>query len=260
MGETHHALDAISALVSLVRGAVTWQNGGRDEYTLVVRTVTNRVLLMAGIAAVVVYMIGDPLSALLYDGYSYLDQAISELSAFGSPVRPLMVTVILIHCVLVLAFGIGVLRASSRKSLSWVGGLLIAIGVVGFPTHTVWAMSSRGMEGGLNDTMHIVLSAVFSVLVVAAMVLSAVAYRGWFRVYAIATIALVVGFGMATSFQMRGIAQNDTPWAGGFERINAYAYFAWLIVLAATVMRREAPATRSPDERSVTEVKLRNTA
>ena len=50
---------------------------------------TNRVLLTAGIAAVVVYVIGDLLSALLYNGYSYLDQAISELSAFGSPVRPL---------------------------------------------------------------------------------------------------------------------------------------------------------------------------
>ena len=50
---------------------------------------TNRVLLMAGIAAVVVYVIGDLLSAVMYDGYSYIDQAISELSAFGSPVRPL---------------------------------------------------------------------------------------------------------------------------------------------------------------------------
>ena len=68
---------------------------------------------MAGIAAVGVYVIGDLLSALLYNGYSYLDQAISELSAFGSPVRPLMVPVILIHGLLVLAFGVGVLRASS---------------------------------------------------------------------------------------------------------------------------------------------------
>jgi hypothetical membrane protein len=211
---------------------------------------------MAGIAAVVVYVIGDLLSALLYHGYSYLDQAISELSAFGSPVRPLMVTVILIHGLLVLAFGVGVLRASYRRSLSWIGGLLIAIGVVGFPTHTVWAMSSRDMETGFNDTMHITLSAVFSALVIAAMVLSAVAYRGWFRLYASVTIAVVVGFGMAASFAMQGIEQNDTPWAGGFERINAYAYFAWLIVLAVTVMRREMPATRSRDERGVNGVKL----
>jgi hypothetical membrane protein len=218
--------------------------------------VTNKVLLLAGIAAVVVYVIGDLLSSFLYDGYSYLDQAISELSAFGSPVRPLMMMVILIHGVLVLVFGIGVLRASGRRSLSWVGGLLIAIGVVGFPTHTVWAMSSRGMEGGFNDTMHIVLSAVFSVLVIAAMALSAVAYRGWFRPYALATIAVVVGFGMASAFAIQGIEQNDTPWAGGFERINAYAYFAWLVVLAITVMRREVPATRSPGARRVTGVKL----
>lgn len=208
---------------------------------------------MAGIAAVVVYVIGDLLSALLYNGYSYLDQAISELSAFGSPVRPLMVPVILIHGLLVLAFGVGVLRASSRRSLSWIGGLLIAIGVVGFPNHTVWAMSSRDMEGGFNDTMHIILSEVFSVLVVAAMALSAVAYPGWFRLYAFATIAVVVGFGMAASFAIQGIEQNDTPWAGGFERINAYAYFAWLMVLAVTVMRREVPARGA---RGVTGVKL----
>ena len=45
------------------------------------------------------------------------------------------------------------------------------------------------MAGGFNDTMHIVLTTVFSVLLIAAMALSAVAYRGWFRVYAIATVA-----------------------------------------------------------------------
>ncbi|MDF2746827.1 MAG: hypothetical protein K0S98_1112 [Propionibacteriaceae bacterium] len=53
---------------------------------------------------------------------------------------------------------------------------------------------------------------------------------------------MVVGFGMAASFGIQGIEQNDTPWAGGFERINAYAYFAWLMVLPVTVMRREVPA------------------
>jgi magnesium-transporting ATPase (P-type) len=167
-----------------------------------------------------------------------------------------MVTVILIHGLLVLAFGVGVLRASGRRSLSWVGGLLIAISVVGFPTHTIWAMSSRDMETGFNDTMHIILSAVFSALVIAAMALSAAAYPGWFGLYSLATIAVVVGFGMASAFAIQGIEQNDTPWVGGFERINAYAYFAWLIVLAVTVMRREAPETRSRGERGVTGAKL----
>lgn len=48
-------------------------------------------------------------------------------------------------------------------------------GLVGIPTHTVFAMSSRWMEAGFNDTMHIVLSSVFSLFVFSAMILSAVA-------------------------------------------------------------------------------------
>jgi hypothetical protein len=196
-------------------------------------------LLLAG-GAVVVYAIGDGLSGLLYDGYSFRDQAISELSAFGSPVRALMVTVILIHNVLLLAFGIGVLQVARRRSVWWIGALQVAEFVlVGIATHTFWAMSSRGMATGFNDTMHIALSALFSLFVVAMMVLSAVAYPGWFRRYALATMVVVVGCGVASSFAMRGIEQNDTPWAGGFERINAYAYFAWLVVLAVMVVRHE---------------------
>jgi len=110
-------------------------------------------LLLAGVAAVVMYAVGDVLSGLLYDGYSFQDQAISELSAFGSPVRPLMVTVILIHNVLLLAFGIGVLRVARRRSVWWIGALQVAEFVlVGIATHTFWAMSSRGMATGFHDT------------------------------------------------------------------------------------------------------------
>jgi hypothetical membrane protein len=203
-------------------------------------------LLLAGVAAVVVYAIGDVLSGLFYDGYSYLNQAISELSAFGSPVRPLMVTVILIHNVLLLAFGIGLLRVAQRRSVWWIGALLVAEFVlVGIPTHTFWAMSSRNMATGFNDTMHIATSAVFGLLMVAMMVLSAVAYRGWFRLYSLATMVVVIGFGMASSFAIRGIEQNDTPWAGGFERINAYAYFAWLVILAVMAIRHELGSSQT---------------
>jgi hypothetical protein len=206
-------------------------------------------LLLAGVAAVVVYALGDVLSGLLHDGYSYLNQAISELSAFGSPVRPLMVTVILIPNVLLLAFGIGLLRVARRRSLWWIGALQVAeFMLAGIATHTFWAMSSRDMATGFNDTMHITLSVVFSLLVVAMMVLSAVAYPGWFRLYALATTVVVAGCGMASSLAMAGIGQNHTPWAGGFERISAYAYFAWLVVLAVIVIRHELGSAQTTGE------------
>ena len=122
--------------------------------------------------------------------------------------------------------------------------MMIGAGLIGFPTHTAFAMSSRGMEFGFNDTMHITLSVIFSLFVCAAMVLSAIAYQGWFRLYAIATLLIVIGFGVASSLAMRGIEENLTPWAGGFERINAYAYFTWIVVLAFTMINR----SRSRDD------------
>ena len=135
--------------------------------------------------------------------------------------------------------------SADPTSLRWAGASLIGAGLVGFPTHTVFAMSSRWMEAGFNDTMHIILSGVFSLFVFAAVVLSAVAYRGWFRLYSIATVLVLGGFGAAASFAIRGIEENLTPWAGGFERVNAYAYFAWLVVLALTLMRRSLGGTKS---------------
>ena len=195
-------------------------------------------LLAAAMASVLVYGLGDLTSGLLYDGYSYRDQWISELTAFGSPVRLLMTIAILIHGVLLLAFGVGIWRSADRKSLRWVGVLLILAGVIGFPTHTAFAMSSRWMTPGFNDTVHAMLSLAFGLIVFLAVALSGVAYSGWFRFYAIVTILVLVGFGVASSMAIQGLEQDSTAWAGAFERMNAYAYFAWLIVLAVTVTRR----------------------
>jgi hypothetical membrane protein len=202
-------------------------------------------LLAAGVGAVAVYVVGDLVSGLHYDGYSFVDQAISELSAFGSPVRAPMVTAILVHDLLVVAFGVGILRVVDRTSMRWVGGLLVAIGASGLPTHTVWPMSSRDREPAFNDTMHIVLSIVFSLLLVAAMVTAARAWRGWFRLFTLAALAVIVGFGAAASVAIEGLEQNDTPGAGLLERVNAYTYFAWLTVLTFTLVRRTPePALR----------------
>jgi hypothetical membrane protein len=208
-----------------------------------------RILLVAPIPAVAVYVIGDVVSTVGYNGYSFRDQWISELTAFGSPVRPLMVTVILIHGVLLLAFSFGLLQVARRRSaLWWIGAIGVAgFVVVGIPTHTFWAMNSRGMPPGFNDAMHATLSLVFSASTMATMILSAVAYRGWFRLYALASLAAVAFFGAASGIAIRGIDQDNTPWAGGFERIDAYTYFAWLVVLAVMVDRRElggVPLTR----------------
>lgn len=218
------------------------------------RTVT-KVLLFAGIAAGALYVLGDLVSGLVYNAtrpYSFRDQWISELTALGSPVRPLMVTIITIYGLLLFAFAYGILRAAGEgRSLRWTGLVLILAGVVTFPLHPFFPMSSRWLEPGFNDTMHGIVTFAWIPIILAAVALSAVAYRGWFRLYAIATVVAMTVFGIATGIAIQGIEQNDTPWAGVFERINAYALAAWLGVLAVTVIRRSL--SDATPERRMTE-------
>jgi Protein of unknown function (DUF998) len=203
------------------------------------RTVT-KALLIAGIVAAGVYVVGDLLSGIVYNAsrpYSYKDQWISELTATRSPVRPLMVTVITIHDLLVIALGLGIWRAAGRsKGLRWVGVFLLATHAFGLVIHSFFPMASRWMEQ--SDAMHGNVTMVWGLGVLVAILLAAVAHGGWFRLYSIGTLVAMIGFGTASAIAIQGIEQNDTPWAGAFERINAYAFMAWLAVLAVTVMRR----------------------
>jgi hypothetical protein len=201
---------------------------------------TTKALLFAGIVAAGLYVVGDVVSGLVYKTYrpySFRDQWISELTATGSPVRPLMVSVITIHDLLLIAFGAGIWRAAGRtRSLRWMGLILIAGTAFGLVIHPFFPMASRW---NFTDTpVHGTLSLVWSLVIAVAVVLSAVAYRGWFRLYSISTVLVMIGFGTASGIAIRGIERNHTPWAGGFERINAYALMAWIVVLAVTVMRR----------------------
>ena len=66
------------------------------------------------------------------------------------------------------------------------------------------------------------------------------------------TLLVLIGFGAASGIAIQGIEQNDTPWAGAFERINAYALMVWFVVLAVTVMRRSL-SDATPEKR-VTDV------
>lgn len=111
-------------------------------------------------------------------------------------------------------------------------------GAIGFFTHVVFPMSARGMEPSFSDTMHATLSMAWGVVTFSAMILYAVAHPGWPRLWSIATLAVMLGFGVASSIANKGIGENDTPWAGAFERINAYALMAWFVVVALTVMPR----------------------
>jgi hypothetical protein len=208
------------------------------------KVLLKKVLLICGILSSLLYVGTDILAGTLYPGYSFSNQAISELSAIGSPTRPLVAPILTIYIVLLIAFGLGVWRSAGRnRALRVTGGLWIVIGLIGlawtpFPMHLGEPVSS------LANTIHSIFAGVQVLSTLLAIGFGAVACRNWFRFYSIGTIltllaAGVVGFGLAAA--QGGIAPPQ--WFGVIERINVYGYLLWVAVLAVVLLRMEKGPT-----------------
>jgi hypothetical membrane protein len=115
-----------------------------------------KVLLICGILSSLLYLCTDTLAGMLWEGYSFTSQAISELSAIGAPTRPLVVTLGIIYDVLLIAFGlcVWIIAAGQRRAPRLIGGLLVSIRVIGLMWVPLFPMHLRGAEMTFTDTMH----------------------------------------------------------------------------------------------------------
>ena len=196
-----------------------------------------KVLLVCGIVSSVVYLGCDVIALLRYPGYDFFSQTISELSAIGAPSRPLMIALGMTYSALVVAFGVGVwISAGDKRALRIAGVLLIAAAVFG----SFWPpMHMRGAGVTLTDTLHIAWTAGWLLFTMVAMGFAGAALGKRFLFYTIATIVIVLLFGVLTGLQGPRIpADLPTPWAGVTERINIGAFLLWIVVLAVRLWPR----------------------
>lgn len=199
-----------------------------------------RLLLCCGILAPLLFIAGDVGMAIAYEGYSYLDQTISELNAIGAPTRNPSVALGVLESVLMIAFGSGVWRVSAGdRRLRVVATALVALGVFGCWSVPYASMQLRGTE---QEGPHLVSGAVGAAIVVTAIAFAAASLGNAFRRYSLATIGVMIAFaawGLRDADRIEaGLA---TPWVGVIERISFYSWHAWFLVLAVVLLRRVHP-------------------
>ncbi len=199
-------------------------------------------LLFCGILASAWYIAVNIIVPIQYEGYSSSSQTVSELSAIGAPTRQLWVALCIPFTLLEIAFGFGVFLSSGKnRRLRIAGALLIAYGFIGAfwpPMHQREVLAAGGKT--LTDTMHIVFTAVTGLVMMVAMGFGTAALGKTFRLYSIATILVLLGFGAWTSsYASRLEANLPTPWMGVLERINIYTTMLWILVLAVVLLQRE---------------------
>ena len=208
------------------------------------RSGARRILLACGIAFAILWIGMDITASILYDGYSYRDQTVSELSAIDAPTRPFWFAFGTLWSLLVIAFAIGVWQsAGATRALRIVAGLLIAYAVITLTAGPFSSMHQREVlaAGGatLSDTVHLIVTAIGVFTFLLEIGFAATAFGKWFRLYSIATIVVMLAFGVITSVYAPQVQANEpTPWVGVYERINAYGYMLWVMVLAVTLWNK----------------------
>jgi hypothetical protein len=205
-----------------------------------------KILLGCGVVSSVLYVAADVLGTLRYPGYSYADQWFSELTAQGSPVRPLMIALNEFpYTLLVAAFAVGAWTSAAPKRAARItGAMLLGYAASGFAGGVLFPMRTREAvaagEETLRNVMHIPATVVMSLFFLLAVVFGSTLLGKRFRYYSYGTIVTVLAFGDLTSLQAGRIATNEpTPWGGLIERINIYATMLWVAVLSIGLLRAQ---------------------
>lgn len=194
-------------------------------------------LLVCGIAASLLYVATDLLATVLYPGFSFTDQAVSELFAIGAPTSYIVVPLFSLASVLLFLFAGGVaLSARGDRAIRLMALMFAASAIDALVLWNFFPMHMRGEQRTFTDAMHLILGA--NLFVWLAIGLVAVAFKNWFRPFSIAALVLlllpaVFAFRYAPALD----AGQDTPGFGLAERISQYGYQVWQVVLAVLLLR-----------------------
>ena len=114
---------------------------------------------MCGIAAALTYVSTDIVCSILYSGYSFTDQAVSELFAIGAPTSRIVVPLFSLSSLLLGAFAVGVwLSSGHNRFLRLMAVMFGGSALVGMVLWNFFPMHMRGTEPGFTDTMHLILA------------------------------------------------------------------------------------------------------
>lgn len=205
-------------------------------------------LLLAGALAAPLFIATDLFAAtLLYPGYDYTSQQVSELSAIGAPTRTFWLAMGYPYSLLLLALAAGTWLSATRTAQRVVA-ILIAL----FTAHSfAWAlfapMHMRGTEFGDTDTAHIAFTVVAVLLMTGFITSGALLFGRGFRLYSALTIVAMLASGGIVGTQISAIAAGEpTPWMGLVERIAVYGPIVWTAVFALALWSRAEEAASPP--------------
>lgn len=220
---------------------IHWTAGSTGEHGISLR----RLLVACGVVGAVLYPLSDIFAVMRYPGFSYRDQAVSELFAIGAPTSAIVVPLFTVSSGLLFLFAIGIWMSANGQRWVRLMAVMMALNTIdALVLWNVFPMHMRGVRPTFTDTMHGLLA--IDPFLLAAVVLGAIAFRGWFRVYTVTTIVFTTILAIISlSFVTAFVANQPTPWMGAAERASQYATNLWYAVLAVLLLRKQPAALQT---------------
>jgi len=187
-------------------------------------------LLSSGMLAVIAYLMHVIIGGILWNGYSHLQQPISDLTASGAPYRGLMQSLTGIYCVLALifAFSFTIFESKKHRKIVFIGGVFFIMMHVISISYNFFPQDLPGSDVTFAGTMHIVVTALivpFTVLTPILIGFGLIQEPTWksFGQYSILTGILIFVFGgLCAVFFI-----NKLPYFGLVERFNIGVLQIW---------------------------------
>ena len=209
-----------------------------------------RWLLACGIAGAALYPLADIFASTRYPGFSYRDQAVSELFAIGAPTGAIVAPLFSISSALLLLFAVGIWMSARDRRLVRLIAVMMALNATdALVLWNFFPMDMRRSQPTFTDTMHGALA--IDPFLLAAIVLAAIAFHGRFRVYTIATIVFTSALAaLGFSYASLVFTNQPTPWMGASERAAQYATNIWYAMFAVLLLRKSQHSITPTEDRA----------
>ena len=191
----------------------------------------SRAVLVAALAATLLFISADLVALRQWKGYDYIHQSMTQLAAIGAPTRSWTLPLSIGHDLALLVVGVALWLVAGRNVALRITASLVIVGAITWLVGGLFP--ARIGETPQRLSPAVILGATAVVASVLAIVFGAAALSGWFRVISVGVLA---AFALLT---VLGLMQTS-PRTGLQERVMAYTTLAWTVLLGVAVMTAQA--------------------
>lgn len=209
-------------------------------------TMIRRALLACGMAASLIWTGTDIFAALSYEGYNFPLDPISGLSAVDAPTGAFVIPLDSLYALLKIAFALGIwLSFGHRRPMRITAGLMFAFGLTDLVANLFPWNPDEPPLGTFVNLMHSILAGGLPVLLFFLTIgFGASANGRWFRVYSYGTLLALAVLGALPILGGFQLSTDQPPeWAGAAERVNAYGFMLWMMLLSIILLRSQRGGT-----------------